>query len=510
MQRRLLWCAILAAGGVLLASSWLRAAEPTEAFDYLYGTEAKRVLADKDPKAPADFAARLMADADSTLKAPTLKTIAYQKAYEFGIMNALGYATAVDAMQHLIATVPERDAEWQEKLLAVLQLEMKAAKNDEKRQRLGPLLVEQYVTVAELQVAAGSAAKAGENCRQAQAIIRMASADRKDALQDRIKQVEAKTATLVAVDQAKGQLQADPKNKVASEKLVRLYLVELDNPTEAAKYAELGADELTRRCILVADMNPENLPENALLMLTEWYKNLADSASGEAKAAMLRRASSFGEQYLKAHTADDLSHTKVATLMTRVTADLTAATDPPPAAKLSPDKTPVKIAPKVAAKPPAGPPKLPIRVNCGGAEITDAKGVTWLADQPYATGKYWGYYVNSTKANHLDDPDLPPLYLDERVGMTIIYRFDLPVRKYTVKLGFFDDTSKAAGDRPMAISVQDLPVEKSFDIFKYNGGKRKVLDLTINHCSVINGILIVRLTGLKQVISLSSIQVTAE
>jgi hypothetical protein len=504
MRVRAMALLVLFAGVVILPAQAL-AADPGEAFEYLYGKDTARVLAAKDPKVTAEFAARLLTDAEKTITDPAIKAIVREKAYDFAITSPLGCTTAIEAVRLLIQSLPERDSEWQEKLLTAMQAQFKAAKNDEERQRYGPPLIDQFVAVAELQIDAGAGAKAAENCRQAQAMLRLAPADRQPVLTARMKKVEAVAAILAQVESLKAQLKADPQSKPISEKLMRLYLVELDNPEEAAKYAELGADEVTRKCILVAGMNPEALPEAALLTLTEWYKALADSAAGETKVAMLRRASTFGEQYLKVHTADDLPHTKVATLMSRVTSDLAAETALATGSKPGEKGT---SKPPVAAKAPAGPPKTPIRVNCGGNEVADAKSTSWLADQPYASGKYWGYYATDAKPRHRDD-DLQTVFQDERAGMSIVYRFDVPSRKYSVKLGFFED-GKAPGERPVAITVQGQTIEKAFDPSKYTSGKRGTTALTINHCTVLNGILTVRLTGTKQAISLSSIEVIPE
>ncbi len=507
MARHLFW-PLIAAAVCVFGASILSAAESQDPFEYLYGKEAARVLAGHDPKALAEFAASLLADSDSVITDPDVKTVVRQKACEFGLMSPQGYATAADALRRLAAAVPERDNEWQEKLLQVVQLQFKTAKTDEEKARFGQLLVEQMVKVADLQMATGNAAKAAENCRQAQAMLRLASADRREALQTRIKQLTARAAALLQADRFKAQLQTDPKDKNAAEKLVHLYLVDLDDPDEAAKYGELGADDMARKCLLVANMNPENLPEAALLALTDWYKALADSAAGDPKVAMLHRTETYGNQYLKVHTDADLPRTRVTVLMGHVTADLAA--EKAAAEKASADKT---AAEKSAAKPPAprsprARPGCPFGSTSAARKSPTARRTRGWPTRPIALGRYWGYLIGGN-VRHRDDEGVPDLARDERYG-DLVYRFDLPNHKYTVHLGFYDDTSKAVGDRLIAIQVLGQTMEKAFDIYKYTNGKHNTLELTIRNCTVVGGYMTVRLTGVKQTAVLCYIEIVSD
>jgi hypothetical protein len=479
---------------VVIALSMPPSAAATSAedpFEYLYGTEAKRILAARDPKASAEFAARLVADAESTITDPAVKAAVYQKAYEFGLAGPQGYATAATAMTQLAALVPEKNAECQEKLLAIMLLQLRSAATEAERARVGPQVMEQLVTVAELQVAAGNGTKAAENCRQAQNMLQLAPTERRGVLQAKLKTLAATAAALQQADQLKAQLKADPQNKVVAAKLLRLYLVDMDNPVEAVKYADPGADDLTHKRLLVAGMSPATLPENALLSLAEWYKDLADSVAGDAKTAMLRRAKLYGEQFLRVHADEDLARTKAATILARVSEALAAQTPVPP-------------------KPPPGPPKLPLRINCGGSEIVDSKKNTWLADQAYAPGMFWGYLGAGSKIHHLDDADVAEVARDERVGEAIAYRFELPNRKYALHLGFFDGASKATDERVFAIEVQGQVAQRAYDVYKVTSGKRATLDLAVRSVAVTNGVLQFRLIPIKGVPAISYIEVVPE
>jgi hypothetical protein len=176
--------------------------------------------------------------------------------------------------------------------------------------------------MAEAQANGGTSVKLVDYCQQAQAILPNIALLERDDFQARLKAAQFRTAPMREAEQLKARLKTDPQNKAAAEALVRLCLVDLDNPAEAAKYSELGADETTRKYLLVATMKVESLPENACLGLAEWYSDLADSAKPAAKPAMQKRCKTYCEQFLKMHTADDLTRKKISLLLERINKEL--------------------------------------------------------------------------------------------------------------------------------------------------------------------------------------------
>ena len=139
------------------------------------------------------------------------------------------------------------------------------------------------------------------------------------ALKDYVFKWGTNLAVQAQVDQLRTQLAASPKDKEAAERLVRLLVMQLDTPGEALKYASLLSDDNTKRCLAVADMATENLPEAACLALAEWYAGLADSVTGDPKIAMLRRAKASAAQFLKLHPATDPDRTKATKILGKAT-----------------------------------------------------------------------------------------------------------------------------------------------------------------------------------------------
>ncbi|MCX5674922.1 MAG: HEAT repeat domain-containing protein [Planctomycetota bacterium] len=117
--------------------------------------------------------------------------------------------------------------------------------------------------------------------------------------------------------QLKQRLQANPKDGVSRGALVRLLLIEMDNPDEAAQYVGEGADADMRKYVPAAAKGVAAAPELACLALGQWYHGLVVKADLTAKPAMLARAIAYYERFLALHTAEDASRSQAAAALAK-------------------------------------------------------------------------------------------------------------------------------------------------------------------------------------------------
>jgi hypothetical protein len=306
------------------ASAGALAADPQKTFEEVFGKEARQAAATPDKRDDAEFAAKLLTAGDAVQGDPAFRAVLYEKSYESGIRGPLGYATAVKAIQRLAELDSDRKDEADAKLLAVYQLQYKVVRSDDDKAHTGLTLVDQLVTVAEARIRGGEFTEASALCRQGQTMLAAIKSDRKDQPLARLKRIMARLAACQQAEQLKARLEADPKDKTAATQLFQVYLVDLDNPAEAAKYADLGTDDITKKYVLVAAMKPENIPEAACQELGDWYKDLAGAAAGGSKAAMLAKARLYYEQFLVVHPAEDVPRMKAALALEQVNKVLAA------------------------------------------------------------------------------------------------------------------------------------------------------------------------------------------
>ena len=133
---------------------------------------------------------------------------------------------------------------------------------------------------------------------------------RSKEVQARLKWLGARLALEQSIIAYKNRLAANPNDRTAAEKLFWAYLVDLDDPAEADKYANLACDEPTTHFVVAASMSVESLPQAACLKLAVWYKDLAKTDTSLGREAMLRRAKTYAERFLLVHTEEDMERVK--------------------------------------------------------------------------------------------------------------------------------------------------------------------------------------------------------
>jgi hypothetical protein len=322
-------CAALLGSALLLPAAFSYAGEPEQEFDASFGQETRQVAASPDTKDDALFAAKLLKAARIIKDDPGLVALMYEKAYHFGVKNAAGYDAAIEAASLLAELAPDRKGEWLEKALSVCQLDYRNAKTPDGKKKAGDRLLKQMMAVAELRLAALKFSEAAGLYHQA-AIVDAPQEDNKEQIQVAIKFAETRQGILRKVEQAKARLEAKPDDRVAAADLVRLYLVELDNPTEATRYVEAAGDESMKRYVLVAGMNLDNLPETGCQELAKWYASLAQGATAPARPRMLVRARACYERFLTLHTSQDAAYAAAKMGLDQVAAELDKLFPPKP------------------------------------------------------------------------------------------------------------------------------------------------------------------------------------
>jgi hypothetical protein len=313
---------ILVAGlALLFMSSAARAADPQAAFDELFGREYKQATATPDRADDAALAARLLKAATDLEGPADLKSLLFEKAYDLALDNPATYATAFSALDGLEKTNPDFKAAIDERRLNVAKTQYQGARAVDEKIKAGRLYIDLLMVVADAKTASGNYADAHANLRLALAVADAVKSDRKEEIADRLKRIWPRVAAAQQVETLKARLQADPADKATADAILRLYLVDLDNPAEAAKYADASGDETMKKYLLVAAMHAENLPEKACLALGNWYKDLA-SAAGPTRAPMLQRAQTYYASFLAAHTTEDADRSAAAAALDKVTRDL--------------------------------------------------------------------------------------------------------------------------------------------------------------------------------------------
>jgi len=94
--------------------------------------------------------------------------------------------------------------------------------------------------------------------------------------------------------------------------LVQMLLVDLDRPSEAAKYLNDDVDQVTRTYVPLAAKPPAEVQVQACRELGDWYySDLAGKAAPFAKLAMYNRAQTWYDQFMARYETSDATKMKV-------------------------------------------------------------------------------------------------------------------------------------------------------------------------------------------------------
>lgn len=294
------------------------ASEAEHSFDSVYGDAYKRVTATPDPSDDVALAAQLLAAARTQKNKRDLLALLCEKAYELGAKIPTGHASAIEAMELAAEQVPENRAACLEKIATVRQRQYDASKGAE-RTESGDVLIDALLAAANATFEAGSTSEAIALASRASLVARKSIPDRKTEVQTWQERFAARERAEKQAAAIKGRLAGNPQDPRARMELIRLCLVEMDDPAQATTALDETCDPSMRKYVLAAAKGVDAAPEAACLELADWYRGLADKkASPGGVAATLRRARAYYSRYLSLHPAEDLARVQTTMSLAKV------------------------------------------------------------------------------------------------------------------------------------------------------------------------------------------------
>jgi len=326
-QRQLL-AAVAAAG---LALCLVAADEVHDTFNSLYGKDIRRVKGTSGRGDDLAVAKELLKAAHAAGQVKLL-TLLCESACELAEQAPGGVAIASAAMELLAEKVPAKKNACVARILRIHELQYARSKGFD-RVKAGEMLLGAYIAAVEAKADGGDFSGAKLLCHKALLVARRIKSARAKYIQARSKQLDAREQVARNLRYLTGRLKDNPKDKFARGRLIQLYLVELDNPLEAAKWVNADCEELVRRLVPLAAKKLEHLTAAACLELGDWYRGLADGSIRLAtvrpidtpKPPLLRRAKGCYEECLRRHPEKDLLRTSAALGLEKVDAALEAA-----------------------------------------------------------------------------------------------------------------------------------------------------------------------------------------
>jgi len=277
-------------------------------------------------KGNAAAAVRLLSAAGSLADAPAAQVAVCREAYDRGIMEPEGYATAIEALDMLDKIDSKRAALWAEKRTKVYRLRYNRSSVAD-RTRHGKTLTARLLKLADERLADNKAKDAVNLCREALVIANRLRLDSRGQISEKLREAGRRVQIRHLMDRLKAKLAGDPRDQAARSSLIRLCLVDLASPAEAVKYLSDDCDQTLRRCLPLAAKPVKELKDTQCLEVAVWYKALSAAAAAKAgKIKMLERARAYLERYIEVHTAKDTELLKVKLMLSQVEEAITKLT----------------------------------------------------------------------------------------------------------------------------------------------------------------------------------------
>ena len=333
-MRSLLFTAILFAFFGVPAAAMQIDRAGRQQFEEKYGPQFRKVMASRPTEDDVAMAGELLAVARLTRDNNPLVVEMCENAFVLGMRDAAGHDSAIDAMELLAVVMPDKAAAARDKVVAFLRRILATAKGEERSpiaQRLITLFARQADALAAASDFGGAAKLYGQAIKLAEdeKITDIAPLKAKFDVTSSREKLELR------LEAANVKLASDPTSAAVNAELLQIYLVDLDNPTQASRYLAHGGNETAKKLLpLAAAGITETLTAAQCMEIGEWYELLSLEAPTAARPALNKRSRAFYEQFLLLPEADRLQQVKAALAIKRLR-DATAKLNPDEAKTLA-------------------------------------------------------------------------------------------------------------------------------------------------------------------------------
>jgi hypothetical protein len=292
------------------------------AFNDAWSEKIKQVAATSDHADDIDLAKEMLTVVKeaSDVTDVSMKVLIYNKAFELASPRPGGYLTAWEAMAALADQVPDQRVVAHEKIAAILIKQMPRTRGAQK-QYVSETLAQTLILLSDAKVKAGDYADAIPLLNRARSAVVKYRTPLIDLIKEKMTVVSHRNRVARQVDRLKKEVLDNPTPD-ALQRLVKMYLIELDSPSLANDYLAGVQDESLLQHVPQAAIAGADADEKMCRQLGKWYESLANQASRVARLDMLKRAHGFYETFLEKHQDNGIERLQVTTRLSRIEKEL--------------------------------------------------------------------------------------------------------------------------------------------------------------------------------------------
>jgi hypothetical protein len=281
------------------------AQEVQKVFDELYGAQLARVETTIGKDDDLEMAKTMLGVATTVDDEPQLAIMICLQAHKMTHQVPEGFPLAEEAIDFLIKKAPEQKEKWVALLIDLRQRQFKATRGKEHTDA-GQAFIKTLESAADQYKGDKKNTEAGTLYRRAiQVAAQIRSKEDSTRLRAKVEQMAIERRAEGKIHVLLKRLEVNLKDEAAAQELVRLLIVEMDQPEKVKEYAFVLPGQLKRNAQLAAE-DPGQLAAEDAWQLAMWYQRFSDSAPKLHRQRLLLRTQALYERFLEVHTKKDV------------------------------------------------------------------------------------------------------------------------------------------------------------------------------------------------------------
>ena len=361
--------ALFAAASTLALGVSLHAddADPQKTFNDVFGSAWDKAAATPSTQDDEQLAGELLAAVKTVEMPASLVHVIVERMATLGDKAPAALLPAVEAVDKLLLIEKNAAKKRTAQALAISLLEKAHAKgNAETKDVAAAKLLKLWLPLAEEHLAAKQWDEAAAIYNKALKLARDINAPQARTIPAQLDLIAAEQKKIAEIDALEKKIEANPKDADSRSKLIRIHLVDRDDPAAAVWFVGEGVDEKTKKLLPLAAKENSVTDATTLAELGGWYLELSDDVAAAAKPVMLKRSKAYYDRFLAVYKQSDLLKAKATLSLEQINRRLKEIET---AAVPTPGTTPSTATPT-----PAG----GLTVEITGPTITDADRVDRL------------------------------------------------------------------------------------------------------------------------------------
>lgn len=283
--------------------------EASEFFYSVFGSRRKSVRATSSADDDNKLATDLLVAAQQQLQHEAILTLLCNEAYELAHRHVDGYGTAAQAMKLLSQHIEKERPTAREKLIKALTQQSLRGRTDE-RAGAANALIALHVMIGDERMNVGNHTAAAVAYRRAIALSARRDPEMFARAKARLEFSLARVRAATQIKRLQEILLRNANDSVAAEKIVRLHVVDMDDPASALPFLNQVDDDALKQHVPLAGKPIFELKAADLKSVGIWYRSLGDSKKGSAKMVMYRNAKRYLDNFLELEKSQSLAVTQ--------------------------------------------------------------------------------------------------------------------------------------------------------------------------------------------------------